>query len=253
MPLLPSLQRAACFCVRADKSVTQIPIPKCQSWQVPRPPSQHPLGVQCWPSWSFTLPCLQGAGHEHAWIWGLSLVTCCQCPLKVQSGISWSGCSISTCTASKGCHMGGKPQAMVRAVCVVQLHQPSCHLPVSSSSFTFSLPDVPASKTNLELLCSQNPWDKAIILWDKAIILFVFLVFKAGHQQWWLDRWCTRPPQCSFAAQEFPKQLSPFSSFLYQSFFLTQLQRWRNQVCPVDVQSNFCLLLPLSLQCWWCL
>lgn len=64
---------------------------------------------------------------------GHSLVTCCQCSPKVQSGISWSGCSISTCPASPGCHMGGNPQAMVRAGCVVQLHQPPSHLPVFSS------------------------------------------------------------------------------------------------------------------------
>lgn len=61
----------------------------------PRSPSQLPL-------WEFgagfaglsPLACLQGAGQEHAWIWGPSLVTCWQCSHKVQSGISWSGFSV---------------------------------------------------------------------------------------------------------------------------------------------------------------
>lgn len=200
--------------MRADKSIAQIPIPKCPPWQEPRAPSQTlPRELGAGFAGLSPLACLQEAGHDHAWIWGPSLGTFCQCPLKVQSGISWSGCSISTCTASTGCYMGGNPQAMVRAVCVVQLHQPSSYVPVSSFPFHLRTARC-ATKTNLELLCSQNSW-------ERTIILFAFLVFRAGHHQWWLDRWSTRPPQRSFAAQEFPKQFSPFFTISSPKFLLS--------------------------------
>lgn len=164
------------------------------------PITAAPLGVWCWLCWSFTT-CLSTGGWSAASLhMGPSLVTCCQCSHKVQSGISWGGCSISTCTASTGCHVGGNPQAMVRAVCVVQFHQLSSHISVSSFTFTFSLPDVPISKTNLGLLCP-----KFLKEGNNLVCFSCLQTVMSSHQQWWLGRWCTGPPWCSFAAQEFPR------------------------------------------------